>query len=62
MRTPSPYHGNDWTDCAEIWYVVRGQLAKAVNTSIYSLPLVHGPKMRLTGKMDNVEIASAHDT
>ena len=22
------YLGNDWTDCAEIWYVVRGQLAK----------------------------------
>ena len=22
------YLGNGWTDCAEIWYVVRGQLAK----------------------------------
>ena len=26
MRTPFPYLGNDWTHCAEIWYVVRGPL------------------------------------
>ena len=28
VRTPFPYLGNGWTDCAEIWYVVRDQLAR----------------------------------
>ena len=27
-RAPFPYLGNSWTDCAEIWYVVRDPLAK----------------------------------
>ena len=27
VRTPFRYLGNDWTHCAEIWYVVRDQLA-----------------------------------
>ena len=26
--TPFPYLGNDWTDCAEIWYVVTDELAR----------------------------------
>ena len=28
VRTPFPYLGNSWTASAEIWYVVRGQLAR----------------------------------
>ena len=28
VRTPFPHLGNDWTDCAEIWYVARDQLAR----------------------------------
>ena len=27
-RTPFPHLWNGWTDCAEIWHVVRGQLAR----------------------------------
>ena len=28
MRAPFPYLGNSWADCAEIWCVVRDQLAR----------------------------------
>ena len=28
VRTAFLYLGNGWTDCAEIWYVVRDQLAR----------------------------------
>ena len=40
MRTCAPflYPGNGWTDCAEIWYVVRDLLDKrfaGVNGGIY---------------------------
>ena len=28
VRSPFPYLGNGWADCAEIWYVVRNHLAR----------------------------------
>ena len=44
VRTPFPYLGNGWTDFAEVWYVVRGQLAMQLTQESNSLLLVHRPK------------------
>ena len=37
---PFPYLVNGWTDCAEIWYVVRGPLARRL-TKIYGGAHLH---------------------
>ena len=54
---PFPYLGNDWTDCAEIWFVVRDPLPSRF-TKVNGWIQVHvrtwAPLFRISGRAGRI--------
>ena len=47
VRAPFPHLGNGWTDCTEIWYVIREELDRQLTLTL----IRSSPKRRLSGVM-----------
>ena len=59
MRTPFPYLRNGWTDCAEIWYVVRDQLTRQCKPRMWYICTCL-PLFRISGTAGRIALKFWH--
>ena len=61
---PFPHLGNGWTDCAEIWFVVRDSLAwrcTTANGGVQVHVCTNAPLFRISGTAGRIALKLVHD-